>query len=194
MTANLLAFAGSTRSSSFNKMLVVQAAEIARERGASVEYLDLRDFPLPLYDGDLESDLGVPDNALKIRSMMTQSDGILLACPEYNSAISAVLKNTIDWVSRPVPDQPALAAFTGKTAGLLAASPGALGGLRGLVGVRAILANLGMIVIPRQFALSHAGSEFDDNSRLTSEAALKGVTGVVEQLVHVTSSLKTTHQ
>ena len=189
MSAKILAFAGSTRTSSYNKMLVGNAAKIAQDQGANVTTIDLRDYPLPLYDGDLESESGVPENALAIRKMMVASDGILLSCPEYNSSISAVLKNTIDWISRPVPNEPSLAAFTGKTAALLATSPGALGGLRGLVVVRSLLSNIGMIVIPKQYALGNAGKSFDENNILTNETALAGVTRVVEQLIHVTNNL-----
>ena len=189
MSAKILAFAGSTRTSSYNKMLVGNAAKIAQEHGANVTTIDLRDYPLPLYDGDLETESGVPENALAIRKMMVARDGILLSCPEYNSSISAVLKNTIDWISRPVPNEPSLAAFTGKTAALLATSPGSLGGLRGLVAVRSLLSNVGMIVIPKQYALGNAGKSFDENNILTNESALAGVTGVVEQLIHVTNNL-----
>ena len=189
MSAKILAFAGSTRTSSYNKMLVGNAAKIAQEQGANVTTIDLRDYPLPLYDGDLETESGVPENALAIRKMMVASDGILLSCPEYNSSISAVLKNTIDWISRPVPNEPSLAAFTGKTAALLSTSPGALGGLRGLVVVRSLLSNIGMIVIPKQYALGNAGKSFDENNILTNESALAGVTRVVEQLLHVTNNL-----
>lgn len=189
MTVEILAFAGSTRESSYNKMLVRNAAKIAQDAGARVTLIDLRDYPLPLYDGDLEQASGVPDNALAIRALMMERHAILLSSPEYNSAISAVLKNTIDWVSRPVPDQPTLAAFTGKTAALLAASPGALGGLRGLASVRSILSNLGMIVVPKQYALSEAANAFDNDSSLRDKSAHDRVSGVISQLVQVTESL-----
>ena len=193
MTAKILAFAGSTRESSYNKKLVNIAAKIAQNTGAQVTVIDLRDYPLPLYDGDLEEKSGVPDNALAVRAMMMESHGIILSCPEYNSAISAVLKNTIDWVSRPVPNQPALAAFTGKTAALLAASPGALGGLRGLASVRSILSNLGMIIVPKQYALSNAANAFNNDS-LKDESAHDRVSDVIRQLMQVTEGLISKHE
>ena len=193
MTAKILAFAGSTRESSYNKKLVNIAAKIAQNTGAQVKVIDLRDYPLPLYDGDLEEKSGVPDNALAVRAMMMESHGIILSCPEYNSAISAVLKNTIDWVSRPVPNQPALAAFTGKTAALLAASPGALGGLRGLASVRSILSNLGMIVVPKQYALSNAANAFNNDS-LKDESTHDRVSDVIRQLMQVTEGLISKHE
>ena len=188
MSVKILAFAGSTRESSYNKKLVNIASKIAQNTGAQVKVIDLRDYPLPLYDGDLEEKSGVPDNALAVRAMMMESHGIILSCPEYNSAISAVLKNTIDWVSRPVPNQPALAAFTGKTAALLAASPGALGGLRGLASVRSILSNLGMIVVPKQYALSNAANAFNNDS-LKDESTHDRVSDVIKQLIQVTDGL-----
>ncbi len=189
MPVKILAFAGSTGTLSLNKRLVSHAAQFAQQLGAEVNLIDLKNFPLPLYDSDLERESGVPENALAIRAMMIESDGILVSCPEYNSAISGVLKNTIDWVSRPVPDQSALAAFTGKTAALLAASPGKLGGIRTLASVRSILSSLGMIVVPKQYGLGSAASAFDENDTLIDESAHRGVSAVVEQLIHVTEGL-----
>ncbi len=189
MPVKILAFAGSTGMLSLNKKLVSYAAQLARQQGAEVNLIDLKNYPLPLYDSDLERESGVPENALSIRAMMMESDGILLSCPEYNSAISGVLKNTIDWVSRPVPEQTALAAFTGKTAALLAASPGRLGGIRTLASVRSILSSLGMIVVPKQFGLGGATGAFDENNTLIDESGQRGVSVVVEQLIHVTKGL-----
>ena len=111
---------------------------------------------------------------------MKSHHGILVSYPEYNSAISAVLKNTIDWVSRPVPDEHSLTAFTGKTAALLSASPGKIGGLRALTSVRSILTNLGMLVVPRQFALGNAATLFDDDGELLNSDALEKISAVVQ--------------
>ena len=189
MPPKILAFAGSTRSLSYNKMLAENAAEIAREQGARVNLIDLRDYPLPLYDGDLEESHGIPENGLEIRRMMCDSHGFLVISPEYNSSISAVLKNTIDWVSRPRPDEPPLVAFKGKTAALLATSPGWAGGMRGLVTVRYILGNIGMHVIPEQLALGKAGQLFGNNRELIDESARQGVSRVVKQLIEITEKL-----
>lgn len=170
-------------------MLIQNAAQFAEQHGADVKLIDLRNVPMPLYDGDLEEKKGVPDSARYLRRLMCEHHGLLLSCPEYNSAITAVLKNAIDWVSRPVPGEPPLAAFTGKTVSLLATSPGALGGLRTLVSVRTILGNLGMIVLPKQFALPNAQQAFDANGALVDEAARKQVSDVSAQLVKFTSGL-----
>ena len=165
-TPRILVFAGSTRTGSHNKKVARLAARFAEEAGAEVTLIDLRDLPMPLYDGDLESAEGIPANAMQLRRMMMAHDAFLLACPEYNSSITAVLKNAIDWVSRPVPGDPDLVAYKGKVVGLLSASPGALGGLRGLVTVRSILGNIGCIVLPDQVAISKAHEAFDDDGNL----------------------------
>ncbi len=185
----ILAFAGSTRNDSYNKMLVRNSLPFFDKYNAVATELDLKNYPMPLYDGDLEKESGIPKNALKIRELMKSHHGILISCPEYNSAIPAVLKNTIDWVSRPVPDEHSLAAFTGKTAALLSTSPGKLGGLRALISVRSILTNLGMLVVPRQFALGNAATLFGDNGELLNSDALENVSTVVQQLVKITTSI-----
>ena len=136
MGAKILAFAGSLRAGSFNKTLVKLGVHAARNAGAEVTLIDLKEYPLPLYDGDLEDSLGLPENGRKLKDLFLAHQGLLLACPEYNSSISAVLKNTIDWVSRPVPGERPLGCFEGKVAGLMSASPGAFGGMRGLTVVR----------------------------------------------------------
>jgi len=109
----ILAFAGSLRAGSYNKMLVQLAAAGARAAGGEVTYLDLRDLPLPVFDQDLEAQ-GTPENARKLQELMLAHRGFLIAAPEYNSSITAALKNAIDWASRPIPNQPPLAAFTGR--------------------------------------------------------------------------------
>ena len=162
----IVAFAGSLRKDSYNKKLVKIAADAARAAGGDVTLLDLRDFPLPIFDEDLEKSDGPPANATKLKSLFIPSHGLIFSCPEYNSGITAVLKNTIDWLSRPAPNEASLAAFKGKVAGLLAASPGALGGLRGLVGVRSILGNIGVLVLPEQVAVMKANEAIGADGKL----------------------------
>lgn len=162
----ILAFAGSLRKDSFNKKLVRIAAEAARKAGAEVTVVDLKDFPLPVFDEDLEKAEGQPEPARRLKQMMVESDGFLISAPEYNSSITAALKNAIDWVSRPQPNEPSLVAFQGKAATLMSASPGALGGLRGLVHVRSILGNIGVIVLPEQVAVPRAFEAFNADGSL----------------------------
>ena len=99
----LLAFSGSTRRDSFNKKILKIAVSAAETKGAEITLLDLKDYPLPFYDGDLEQEKGLPENAIKLKEIIKKQDGFLIASPEYNSAFSGILKNTIDWASRPNP-------------------------------------------------------------------------------------------
>lgn len=186
----ILAFAGALRTQSWNKKLIRIGAGMARDAGCEVNLIDLRDYPMPLYDGDIEAADGLPPKARELKTLMLGSDAFLLSCPEYNSSISAVLKNTIDWVSRPRPDEPN--AFKGRIAGLLAASPGNLGGVRGLLTVRQVLTTLGVLVVPTQFALSQAANAFAEDGMLKDERHRDAVKAVVTELVSVTSALRRT--
>jgi NAD(P)H-dependent FMN reductase len=177
-TPQILAFAGSARKDSFNKRVVQIAANGARAAGAEVTYLDFRDLPLPLYDEELEAEQGIPENALKLKELMKSHQGFLIASPEYNSSVTPLLKNAIDWASRPVPGEPSLAAFTDKVAGLMSASPGALGGLRGLVHLRSILGNIRVLVLPDQIAVTKAYEAFNPDGTLKDSQQQ----GAVEQI------------
>jgi chromate reductase, NAD(P)H dehydrogenase (quinone) len=163
----ILAFAGSLRKESFNKKLVKIAIKGAQEAGAEVTYIDLKDYPLPIYDGDIENEQGLPENALKLKDLMLSNDGFLISCPEYNSSMSAVFKNTIDWVSRPAsPDEVYLSCFIDKVVALMSASPSNFGGMRGLVHIRAMFGNINSIVIPQQKCISLADSAFGADGNL----------------------------
>ncbi len=165
----ILAFAGSTRTGSFNKKLVKIAADGASEAGADVTVIDLHDFQMPLYDGDLEKQEGIPQSAQKLKEIMLSHQGFLISAPEYNSSISGVLKNTIDWTSRQSGNEIPLACYKGKVAGIMSTSPGGLGGLRGLVHVRAILENIGVLVIPEQIAVAKAHEVFDSDGSMKNK-------------------------
>lgn len=162
----LLAFAGSARRDSFNKRLLVHLVEGARAAGAEVTRVDLRDWPMPLYDGDLEQGSGLPETVVSLKALMREHDGLLLACPEYNGSITPLLKNTIDWCTRKAGDEGPLVCFRGKAGGLSSASPGALGGLRSLTVVRMLLGGLGMHLWPDHVAVGMAASAFDAEGRL----------------------------
>ena len=174
--AKILAFAGSTRAGSLNKLLLRTAVQGAEAAGASVTVIDLADFRIPLYDGDLEAESGLPENAEKLQNLFLEHNGLLIAAPEYNSSITPVLKNTFDWVSRR--DGAAdLRCYAGKTAGLIAAGGGS-GGMRGLVHVRQILSNIGVLVIPGQATVSSAWAAFDNKGDLKDE----GQRNIVENI------------
>ncbi len=175
----ILAFGGSLRQDSYNQKLAAIAAQGAREAGSEVTLIALRDFPMPVFDEDLETASGMPEQAKRLKELFCKHDGLIISSPEYNSSITAALKNAIDWVSRTESDdEPSLSAFTGKSAILCSASPGGLGGLRGLVHVRAILGNLAVTVLPDQVAISKAYEAFAADGSLANErqqAAVKSL-------------------
>jgi len=185
----VLAFAGATRTESWNKKLVRVAVRAAQQAGGEVTLIDLRDYPMPLYDGDLERDHGLPPKARELKALMVATDAFLLSCPEYNSSISGVLKNTIDWISRPQPEETRYLAFKGKVAGLLSASPGNLGGVRALLTVRQVLTTVGVLVLPTQFALAHAASAFHEDGTLKDDGHRAAVAAVVAEVLAVTARL-----
>ena len=191
MLPRILAFAGSLRRESFNKKLAAIAASGARKAGAEVTFINLEEFPLPLFDEDTESEQGMPENGARLKKLFIAHDGLLIAAPEYNSSITAVLKNAIDWVSRPAPGEPLpLMAFRGKAAMLMSASPGALGGLRGMVHVRSILGNIGVIVLPDQVGVATAYQAFKPDGSLADPKQQADVEGLGRTLASFLTKLK----
>jgi NAD(P)H-dependent FMN reductase len=186
----VLAFAGSARTGSYNKKLVKNAAAGATAAGADVTFIDLRDLPMPVYDADLEAGEGPPENAKKFKKMMIEADGFLISSPENNSTMSALLKNVIDWASRREEGEPSLTAFAGKYAGIMAASPGALGGIRGLPQLRLLLENIRVTVIPEQKALGKANEAFDENDRLIDAKARESVEAIGAKLAQLLAKLQ----
>jgi len=169
-TKSILAFSGSARGGSFNQQLVEIAAAGARAAGADVTVINLADFPLPLFDQDLEARDGVPAKARELRGLISNSKGLLIATPEYNSTITPLLKNAIDWVSREDGDSGMLAAFKDKTAALVSASPGGYGGSRSLKQLRELLGNIRVNVIAEEFSLPTAHEAFDEDGSLKDDA------------------------
>lgn len=190
-TPRILAFGGSLRRDSFNQKLAARAAMGARDAGADVTLISLRDFQLPLFDQDLEEESGKPEAAARLKALFATHDGLLIASPEYNSSVSAALKNAIDWISRAdSDDEPALSALSGKSAVICSASPGGLGGLRGLVHLRSILGNIGITVLPDQFALGSAHNAFAPDGSLIDLARDKTVSNLGTKLAtHLTKLL-----
>ncbi|WP_039358200.1 NADPH-dependent FMN reductase [Candidatus Protochlamydia amoebophila] len=187
----ILAFAGSLRKDSYNKKLVKNAMKGAEQAGAKVTYIDLNDYPLPIYDGDIEANEGLPENALKLKKLLWEHDGFIIASPEYNSSISGVLKNMIDWTTRQAtPEEVYLSCFIDKVALIISASPGNLGGLRGLVHLRSILENIQTWVMPSQKAISDAANAFDEQGNLKKEQDRKATEELAKQLVEKTKKLQ----
>jgi chromate reductase len=186
----ILAFAGSAREGSFNKMLVRIAGAGAEKAGAAVTYIDLRDLPMPIYDADLESAEGIPANALAFKTLLAEHDALLIASPENNSTVSALLKNALDWASRSAPGEPPFAAFDKKVAAVLSASTGALGGVRGLAQLRALLENMRVMVIPEQKTVPNARGAFGPDGGLLDETARTAAERVGAALAHVAAKLQ----
>ncbi|PRY73375.1 NADPH-dependent FMN reductase [Halomonas ventosae] len=179
----ILVFAGSSRAGSYNKALARLAAERIEHLGGRPTFIDLRDHPMPLYDGDLEAEQGLPENALVLRRGLTDHQGLLIASPEYNGFITPLLKNTLDWLTRPHQGESGLALFEGKLAALVSASPGGLGGIRSLGLARQLLANIGVTVLPDQLAVAKAAEAFDDTSRLRDEQQREKLDALCGRLV-----------
>jgi NAD(P)H-dependent FMN reductase len=188
-TIKLIAFAGSARKDSFNKKLVKLARLGAIAEGADVTYLDLKDLPIPLFDEDLEAENGLPKNVITFKTLLKEHQGFLISCPEYNSSITPLLKNAIDWASRPAPGEASLACFRNKTAALMATSLGALGGLRGLVSVRSILVSIGVFVIPDQKAIGFASQAFTEDGNLKDPEQNQAILGIGAKLAQITRKL-----
>ena len=178
----LLAFAGSLRKDSYNKHLVKLAAEKAKALGAEVTFVDLKEYSLPIFDEDLEKET-TPENLPALRELFAQADGLLIASPEYNGSFSSVLKNTIDWMSRPAQDGSYTPAYGQFTVGLMAASPGGLGGIRGLSHIRELMSNLGSLVVPNQIAVGAAYEAFDEQGDLKNAAMSDRLEALVQQVV-----------
>jgi len=182
----ILVIPGSLRSGSHNvKLAAVGAYEFARA-GAEVTRISLGDFPLPIYDGDLQARSGVPKNAVNLKRMIASHHGVLLVTPEYNSSVPPLVKNTIDWITR-VQDanEPRGQVFREKPFAIAAASESRLGGSRALSALRLILSACQATVIPGQLALSFADQAYDDMDRLKNPSDIEAMRALVRQLIEV---------
>jgi NAD(P)H-dependent FMN reductase len=180
----LLFFAGSAREGSYNKKLARLAQHIATANGVEGVFVDLRDYPMPLYDGDLEAEHGPPAKAAEFKALLGEYQGVFIACPEYNSSITPLLKNTLDWVTRVRAEgETGLEVYRTRVFAISGASPGYYGAMRSLLTVRQVLViGLGATVIPQQLALPRANNAFEEDGSLKDEAQQKMLTGVVEAL------------
>jgi NAD(P)H-dependent FMN reductase len=190
----ILVFAGSARRDSLNKKLARVAADCAREAGAEATFVDLDDYPLPLYHGDLEAAQGMPEHARRLRELFLAHDALLIASPENNSSVTALLKNTIDWLSRDLGDgkgaDSGLAPWRGKVAGLLAASPGGFGAVRALPHLRQILATLGVTVLGTQVVVPRAHEAFDGEGKLREARTAQSVQALAAAVAKAAAALR----
>jgi NAD(P)H-dependent FMN reductase len=191
MPVKLLAFSGSTRSGSLNQKLLDLAVAEARARGAEVTEVRLREFALPLYDGDLEAE-AFPEAARELKALFRSHHGFLIATPEYNGGLSGVLKNAIDWASRPTDGENlvALSGFRGKVAGLMAASISPFGGLRGITQLRQVLSTIQVMVAPEQVLVPFAGNAFDEKGALKEPLPAQLLGGLVARVIDLAERLE----
>ncbi len=181
----ILAWAGSSRRESINRKLLDHVIQHVEEAGGDVTLVNLGELDVPLYNGDLESEQGIPADAAKFYELMKEHPAFLIACPEYNRSITPLLKNTIDWASRPRTGEAPLVAFDGKFAALCSASEGKFGGLRGLFHVAEILQSIGTNVLPKQIAVSAFSKAFDDDGHLADERMRSMLAAMCRNLVEL---------
>ena len=165
-TPRIIVIPGSVRTGSVNAKLADAITKALSDKGPEVVRVSLEDYPMPIYDGNLESEKGVPANALKLGELIAQHHGVVFVCPEYNASISPLLKNTIDWLSRNLGETK---PYANRTFALASCSPGALGGIRGLSHTRDVLVSIGADVITPQLAVGPAGDAFDDGGNLKQD-------------------------
>lgn len=186
--AKILAFAGSNRKLSWNRKVLDVAVLGARDAGAMVTLVSLADYPMPIYDADWHEANGVPENMRRLRELMMQANGLLIASPEYNTSITPLLKNTIDWLSQSVDGVSGNAPFTNKTGALLGASNGGFGTIRALPHVAYILSNLGVLMLP-VVAVPTVSQAFDAAGNMTNERTRSMVAGLGEKLARTIEKL-----
>lgn len=182
----LLFFAGSIRKNSYNKQVARLAASTAQGMGIPSTLADLADYAMPMYDGDFEAESGQPENARKLKDLMKAHAGVMIVSPEYNASFSPLLKNAIDWVSRIRDEGEApMEVYRSRVFALAAASPGGMGGLRGLSQFRLVLElGIGALVLPNQFLLSRAADAFDDAGNLKNKDQMQQLQAVITKLDH----------
>jgi chromate reductase, NAD(P)H dehydrogenase (quinone) len=180
----ILVIPGSLRTGSLNARLAAVVALELAQSGAEITRISLSDFPLPIYDGDLQAKSGVPKHAVNLKRMISAHHGVVIVTPEYNSSVPALVKNTIDWVSR-VQDtnEPRGQVFRERAFAIAAASGGRLGGTRALAALRLILSACHAPVIPNQLALSFADQAYDEMDRLKLPADIEALKALVRQLI-----------
>ena len=186
-TPKILVFAGSIRTESFNARLAALAAKELTLAEAEVTLISLGDYPMPLYDGNLEAASGPPENAVRLKRLMGQQQGVFIASPEYNASITPLLKNTLDWVSRvrEGKERP-LAAYKDRVFALGAASNGTYGGMRSLMALRQVLElGCGALVIPEQLVVREAATAYDEDGQLKDERTVGALKVVVQRLVEL---------
>lgn len=190
MTVKILAFDGSGRKGSTNHQLLEIVAQGVKLAGGELTLINLRDYDIPLYDGDLEASEGLPEPVMELKKIFDAHQGFLIASPEYNGTVTPLLKNTLDWVSRPTGGEGALKQFRGKVAGLMATSPGKFGGLRGLYQLNTILFGMQVMVLPEIVSIGMAYESFDDKAQLKDEKQQNQALNLGQRIVKIAQALQ----
>lgn len=185
----ILAFSGSDKPGSYNQQMVNVAARGANMQGAQVSVVNLGQFELPLFSETIQAQ-GIPQGVKDFKALLASHDGLLIASPEYNGAYSPLLKNALDWASRSTADkEPSLSVYRNKSAAIMSASPGGLGGMRGLIVLRMLLANLGVTVLAQQQTLGSAHSAFDESGEIIEQPKRESVEAIGAQLARHLAAL-----
>ncbi|MBA2735164.1 MAG: NAD(P)H-dependent oxidoreductase [Pyrinomonadaceae bacterium] len=171
----ILAFAGSLREKSYNRRVLKTAIRGAEAAGALVTEIDLGDYPMPIYNADIQEKEGFPENAEKLQKLLLEHDGLLIASPEYNASLPAALKNAIDWTSRANGDIKLGQTFKGNVAAIMTASPGAFGGIRCLGHLRDVLTILLVNTLPTEIAVGKVHEMFDGDGAEMTDEKMKGI-------------------
>ena len=187
-TPKILAFSGSIRKDSFNKQLAKIAMHCAEQNGAEVTFVDLHDYQMPLYCGDLHEEEGIPENAIAFKALMKSHNGFLIASPEYNGSLTGILKNTIDWATIRHGEEERMACFSGKIAGLMCAAPG-IGGSHGLHHLRSVLSRLGTFVLPTHIAVTNCHAHLQGNNSIEDLKIQHQLDSLTLELVRVVRGL-----
>lgn len=188
MPAKILAFSGSSRKGSLNKKLLAIAVREGRALGAEITEIDLREFNLPIYDGDIEAD-GLPEAAIRLQAIFKQHNALLICTPEYNGGVAPLLKNAIDWASRPHAGSPAVSAIMGKTVSILSAAIGILGGARQQAQLRVSFQVMRTILVPETVNIPLAQHAFDEDGALKDKATHDMVVLAVKSLKQLADKL-----
>jgi chromate reductase len=185
----VLAFAGSTRKESVNKRLARIALQAAKKAGAETTFVDLQDFNIPLYCDDLVTKQGIPEGVLEFKQLLNSHNGFFIASPEYNGSLTGVLKNAIDWATIKADGEERMSCWNGKIAGLVSASPGGLGGIRGLHHLRTILAGIGTFVLPNHLAVGNSTENLQNEKQITDEKLQLQLESLTHEMVRVIRAL-----
>lgn len=190
MAPKFLAFDGSGRKGSLNQKLLDNIVAEVKAAGGTGSVIDISAYDLPIYNGDLEADQGLPKGVMELKELFKSHDGFIIASPEYNGSFTPLMKNVIDWVSRPVQGEPPLNCFKNKIAAIMSAAPGKVGGLTGLYQLNTLLFRIGTLVLPDIMAVGFAGDAFDEQGKLKNDADKDKARMIAQKIVKLTPALK----